>query len=192
MKVNVLLGFLLAFSGSVYAAPFVIPDEYKIGTNMYKDGFYILEILKGKNGDHTAVFIFSSLSGEKPSKDVLWITECFNAPKKGLTEFKCTLQQKDFYVSVTNNEKIVAFNKKNISTSNPLEVNYKIDSNSIITEKYQILLPYRASVFLRQFSSASKFSYSWKGAKGYIIQDINMVGFKESYEFVKKMIEVNK
>lgn len=188
---NIFLSVFLVVVGSAHAESIIIPDEYKIGTEVYGDGFYILDISKGTTGKDVAVFMFGGLK-EKPKENEIWMTQCFNTLNKGLTEFKCTIEQKDFYVGLKSHEKIAVFNKKNVSSKNLHEVNYKIDGGSIVTEKYQLLTPYKTENLLRQLTTANKFSYSWKGPKGYITQDIYMEGFKESYDFAKRMVEVNK
>lgn len=190
MKRYLVLGLILGLSLNTHAAPFSIPSEYSLGTNVQGNGFYILEFSKGTTGKDIAVFMHGG-TNERPKDDEIWITICFESLTKGLKDFKCTIEQKDFYVDIRRNEKIAVFNKKEISPKNIHEINYKIDNSPIATEKYQLLTPYKTDSLLRQLSNAKKLSYSWKGPKGYISQDINMKGFNESFKFAKRMIEVN-
>ena len=191
MKKNMFLGLILVICGNTYADSIKIPDEYKLGTQINGDEFYILDVSKGTTGKDVVVYMHASLK-EKPQNDEIWMTQCFNSLNKGLVEFKCTLDQKDFYLGLTNHEKIAIFDKKNISAKNLHEVNYKIDSDAIISEKYQLLTPYKTDLLIRKLLKANKFSYSWKASKDYNSQEINMRGFYQSYNFAKKMLEVNK
>lgn len=159
LKKNIVSLSLLSLSSIALAQSpeWVLPQNYTKDFGNTPNGyFYSIEYEKD-------AVIFVIALQKKPFP---WITKCFRSKPKGILETKCHIMPFDINQKDQNGMSILIDQTRSIVIFKPMDsiqVNYKIDSQPIISTKNDYILnTYKQNQLLDALLRGSKITYSFK------------------------------